>query len=343
MRWVPLMALGAALAAAVVLGLGMGAVRVPPRTIARMALHAVPGVGPALVEPDWPGAHAQIILQIRLPRVLQGALVGAGLAIAGAVFQGLFRNPLAGPYVLGVSSGAALGAVLGLAAGWRFTWMGLDAVPLLALAGALMTLGLVYALARTGGTLPAYTLLLAGTAVGALCSALISLVIHLAGDDRIGGIVFWLMGGLGSARWQTVAAGAPYLAAGLLAAALCSRDLNALLLGEEPARHLGVEVERVKAVLLVAASLLTAAAVATSGMIGFVGLVTPHVVRLIAGPDHRLLVPAAALGGAAFLVLADLAARSVLAPAEIQVGVITALVGAPFFIWLLRQTRRRGM
>ncbi|MEW5784454.1 MAG: iron chelate uptake ABC transporter family permease subunit [Bacillota bacterium] len=283
--------------------------------------------------------HRDILLQIRIPRVLLAAAVGSSLAVAGAVFQGLFRNPMADPYVIGISSGAALGAVFAMLAGIRLSLAGLGAVPLFALAGGILTILLVYSMARVGRTVPVMTLLLAGIAVSAFLSALVSLLTYYAGE-KLHLVIFWLMGGLGGATWYKVRLIIPYVLAGFICVSIFARELNALLLGEETARHLGVETDKVKTTLLVGASLLVAAAVSSSGMIGFVGLVVPHFIRLIAGPDHRFLLPASALLGASLLIATDTLARSVIAPAELPLGIITAIVGAPLFVYLLKKRKK---
>lgn len=280
-----------------------------------------------------------ILMQIRMPRVFLAAAVGSSLAVAGAVFQGLFRNPMADPYVIGISSGAALGAVFAMLSGIRLELAGLGTVPLLAFAGGILTILLVYSMARVGRTVPVMTLLLAGIAVSAFLSALVSLLTYYSGE-KLHLVVFWLMGGLGGATWYKVRLMVPYALVGYICVSVFARELNALLLGEETARHLGVETEKVKIILLVGASLLVAAAVSTSGMIGFVGLVVPHFIRLIVGPDHRFLLPASALLGASLLIGADALARTVIAPAELPLGIITALVGAPLFIYLLKKRKK---
>lgn len=284
-------------------------------------------------------AKRDIFLQIRLPRVFLAALVGASLAVAGATFQGLFRNPLADPYIIGVSSGAALGASLAVVSGLSWGWAGLGAVPLLAYAGGLATIILVYRVSRQGDAVPILMLLLAGIAVSAFLTALVSLFIYFSGE-RLHQIVFWMMGGLSGAKWNYLRIMIPYVLVGFGVIYFFARELNALLLGEETAAYLGIEVEKLKKVFLAAASLLVAAAVSTSGIIGFVGLVVPHMVRLVAGPDHRFLLPVSALCGAILLIGADTLARTVLAPAELPVGIITALLGAPFFLYLLRKRRK---
>ncbi len=283
--------------------------------------------------------HRDILLHIRLPRVLLAAAVGSSLAVAGAVFQGLFRNPMADPYVIGISSGAALGAVFAMLGGFSLALGGFGAVPLFAFGGGVATMLLVYSMARVGRAVPVMTLLLAGIAVSAFLSALVALLTYFAGE-KLHMVVFWMMGGLGGATWRQVGVMAPYALVGYICVSIFSRELNAMLLGEETASHLGVDTERVKKVLLVGASLLVAAAVSTSGIIGFVGLVVPHFVRLVAGPDHRFLIPASALLGGALLIATDTLARVVIAPSELPVGIITALIGAPMFIYLLKRRRK---
>ncbi|MBE3582361.1 MAG: iron ABC transporter permease [Thermoanaerobacteraceae bacterium] len=311
----------------------VGAVPIPLSDLLRV-LGLMPG--PAYtVDP----VKEAIILELRLPRVVSAALVGASLAVAGATFQALFRNPMADPYVIGVSSGASLGATVAMLLALDFRFLGVGAVPVLAFAAALATVVLVYQLARTGNVVSIFTLLLAGIAVGSFLSAIVSLLVYFSGE-RLHQVVFWLMGGFGGSNWSYVRVAVPYFVLGTGVIAFHARELNLLLLGEETAGYLGVEVERAKKLLLTGATLLTATAVSTSGVIGFVGLIVPHAVRLIAGPDHRFLVPASALAGATLMVAADALARTVLAPTELPVGLITALAGGPFFLYVLRNRRR---
>ncbi|MDI3316655.1 MAG: iron ABC transporter permease [Bacillota bacterium] len=285
------------------------------------------------------GTQAVILLQIRLPRVVLAALTGAALSTAGAALQALFRNPLADPYVLGVSSGAALAATLVIAflpalpaaAGWGLAWWSLPAA---AFAGAAATLGAVLLLGRLLGRPGPATLLLAGVALSTLLSAGVSLVATLQ-PSRLGPITFWLLGGFSGAGWRSVTLAAPPVLLGLGLLLARHRELDALLLGEERAGYLGVDVPRQLLALLVATSLLTAGAVALSGMIGFVGLLVPHLYRLLSGASHRWLLPLSAAGGAAVMVGADLLARTLMAPGELPVGVVTALLGAPFFLLIL--------
>lgn len=280
--------------------------------------------------------NEQIVLETRLPRVLLGMLVGSSLAVAGAGYQALLRNPLADPYVLGVSSGAALGAIVSLAAAPQVKL----AMPLAAFAGAVVTISGVYFLGRRRGQLDSYTLLLAGIITASFLSAVIMFLMTTLPSGDLRGMAFWLMGDL-SIR-APVALGPLYLVAGAAFVTIyfTGADLNLMLTGEQEARHLGVNVARVKLVVYLAASLLTGLAVSLAGAIGYVGLLVPHVMRLIVGSDYRLLLPAAALGGAIVVVLADTLARTVVAPTELPVGAMTAMAGAPVFLFLLRRRLR---
>lgn len=286
-----------------------------------------------------PSVSRLIISQIRLPRVLLGLLVGCALAISGGTMQGLFRNPLASPYVLGIASGASTGASLVILLNLR----GALLLPLGAFIGGFLAAGIVYRLAQERSKKTSvYTLILAGVAVGALFSAVTSFTIFLhSGSEKVTDVIFWTMGGLGRANWAYVYVLTPIVALGSVILIAFSRDLNALSLGEEEAFHLGIDPEMSKRIMLGVATLLTSSAVAFAGTIGFVGLIIPHIMRLIIGPDHRYLLPATAIAGAVFLVWADLAARTVASPAEMPVGIITAFLGAPFFLYLLKRKGAR--
>lgn len=292
---------------------------------------------------DLPPRDRLILWDIRLPRLILGIVVGAGLAVSGAVMQGLFRNPLADPGIVGVSAGAGLGAVLAILLGGSLLapLAGPGLVPLAAFAGGWGTTLVLYRVATRDGQTSVATLLLAGIGVAALCGAATGMVIFLADDAQLRDITFWGLGSLAGASWAKLAVAGPVIAAALLAAPLLARGLNALALGEAAAMHLGLRVERLKAGATLVAAAAAGAAVAVSGGIGFVGIVAPHLLRLTVGPDHRTLLPAAALLGAVLLVLADLFARVVVAPAELPIGIVTALVGAPVFLWLL--LGRRGL
>jgi iron complex transport system permease protein len=323
------------LAASALVALAVGAVWLSPMTSLRLVAWKLHLAGrPQSV----PHSASVILFQLRLPRVLLAAMVGAALAAAGAVFQALFRNPMADPAIIGVSSGAALGAIIVILAGWGAALDGLG-VSGAAFVGALATAFLVYRLARLGPSVQVATLLLAGIAVAAIISAAISLVMTFSGAE-VRSIYFWLLGGLGARGWQSLAAAAPFVAGGTAMALAAARDLNLAALGEERAGQLGLEVDRFKLLMLATGALLTAAAVSVAGLIGFVGLMTPHILRLLVGSDHKRLVPASILGGAAFMILADLAARTVVRPEEIPVGAVTAVLGGPFFLYLLRRERR---
>ncbi|GAB4003737.1 iron ABC transporter permease [Glycomyces albus] len=285
------------------------------------------------------GTGESVLWDIRFPRIVLGVLVGACLACAGTLMQGMFGNPLAEPGIIGVSSGAAVGAVASIAFGLVFA--GNWTISVCAFIAGLITVTVVYLLSRSNGRTEVVTLVLTGVAVNGLAGSLIGLFVFFADNDEITAITFWQMGSLSQATWPRILAVLPPAALGLLLAPRYARRLDLLALGERPARHLGVDVERMRIVLIVVVALLTAAAVAVSGVIGFIGLVVPHLLRMAAGPGHRVLIPLSAMGGAAVLVWGDLAARTVAAPAEIPLGVLTALVGSPFFFWLLRRTRRR--
>jgi len=264
------------------------------------------------------------------------SVAGAGLSVAGVIFQSLLRNPLAEPYVLGVTAGAGLGAALAIVSG--ITMAGMWTVPGMAFVGALGTILMVQALARTpSGAVPVETMLLAGVTVSAVLNSLLMFVVSVAPSEKLRGVVWWLLGNLQVTDWRLLETVAVVVAAGIAVAVLFARDLNLMALGDEPAAHLGLDVTRSRRMFFVAASLVTGATVASCGIIGFVGLIVPHAVRLVVGPDHRRLVPATALAGAAFLVLADCLARTLLRQSEIPIGVVTALSGGPLFLMLLRK------
>jgi iron complex transport system permease protein len=314
------------------LGVAIGSVAIaPPETIAIIADRLF-GVNLGLT---WSPATETIVWDLRVPRVLTSMVVGTALAVAGATFQGLLRNPLADPYVLGTASGAALGAAVAVLIPIRFVFLGFSLLHVLAFVGALASIYTVYRLSRIGGLAPLTSLLLVGYAVGSLLAAGLAMAMYLSGA-ALRQIFSYLLGGFDTASWPQLAGTFPLVAIGTGLILLRARSLNGLLLGEEAAAHLGLDVRRERAILLALASLVTAAAVAVSGLIGFVGLVVPHVVRLVVGPSARLVLPLSALAGAALLAFADIVAR---AAGEIPVGIVTALIGAPFFIVLLRRAR----
>ena len=281
--------------------------------------------------------HRDIVLQLRLPRTLLGVFVGGGLALAGATFQALLRNPLAEPYILGISGGASVGAVTVLALGWA--GLGSWSLPLAAFAGALLAIALVFRVATaTGQAMDVRVLLLAGVVVAAFFSACIAFILSVSSARTVQSAVLWIMGSLANASWQSVLLASVYTVPAAVVLIGLARPLNLMAIGEETANYLGADVEGVKRTALIIAALITAAGVAVAGVIGFVGLVVPHTIRLLIGSDHRALLPLSFLGGAAFLTLADLIARLALAPTEIPIGVITAFVGVPIFLVLLRRS-----
>jgi iron complex transport system permease protein len=281
----------------------------------------------------------QIVMEVRLPRIILAIIVGAALSMAGVIYQSLFRNPMAEPSVIGTSSGAALGATLAIATGLNLKIGGLASTPLMAFTGAILATILVYRLAKTGTRVPMAFLLLAGIAVSTFLSSAISLIMILRRDEMYN-IVSWLMGGFASRSWMDVVMVTPYVITGFLTAIIFGRELNLMLLGEERARQLGLNSDRLQKYLIIAASLLVAGAVSVSGIIGFVGLLVPHMVRFITGPDHKYLLPVSGLAGGLFLLAADTMARTLLAPLELPVGVVTSLSGVPFFIYLLMKNKR---
>jgi iron complex transport system permease protein len=300
-----------------------------------------------------------VLLAIRLPRACLAALVGAALAVSGAAMQGLFRNPLADPGLIGVSTGAALGAASTIVLGGGFvTFMqqsfGLDLqahgasalgamiLPLAAFLGGLAATFLVYRIASRGGQTDVATMLLAGVALNAISAAGIGLLVFLSDDQQLRDLNFWMLGSLGGVTWAELLPVAPFIAGATIALPLFARHLNALLLGEREAQHLGFRIERTKRVIVLLVALATGASVALTGVIGFVGLVIPHLVRLSLGPDHKILLPASVFLGASLMLFADLAARSIVLPAELPIGILTSCVGGPFFLWLLLRSRASG-
>ncbi|MGC5342769.1 FecCD family ABC transporter permease [Streptomyces sp. DT24] len=324
----------AALIVCCLLSAGLGAYNIPLGDVVSSFQHRMGLGGSAL---DRVGES--VLWNVRLPRVVLALLVGASLGCAGALMQGVFGNPLAEPGVIGISAGAAVGAVASIALGLSF--FGNWTITVCAFAAGLATVLLVYTLSRSGGRTEVVTLILTGIAVNAFAGALIGLFIFFADNAQITQITFWQLGSLAQATWPKVLAVLPCAVLGLLVAPFYARKLDLLALGERPARHLGVDVERLRIVLVLVVALLTAAAVAVAGIISFVGLLVPHLLRMANGPGHRFLVPGSALGGALVLVAGDLAARTVADPAELPLGVLTALFGSPFFFWLLRRTRRK--
>lgn len=342
-------ALALALVVLAVVSAGSGQLSIPPDQVlgafARGWNDAVRAVGldALAVPPGAAMAHVNgeaTLWLIRVPRLLMAVLVGAALATAGVVMQGVFRNPLAEPGVIGISSGAAVGASASIVFG--LTFLGPVTLPVLAFAGGLAATVVVYASARADGRTEVVTLVLTGIAVNAVGGAAIALFTFLGSTQEREQIVFWQLGSLNGTRWCDLAIVAPLAIVGIAACLLLSSSLDLLALGERQAEHLGVRVELLRVVAIVVVALLTCAAVAFCGIIGFVGLVVPHLMRMLLGPGHRLLTPASALGGAALLLAADLVARTAVPGSELPIGMLTALIGGPFFFWLLRRTRRRS-
>ncbi|GAC1621194.1 MAG: iron ABC transporter permease [Ktedonobacteraceae bacterium] len=344
MRTVPfpfvLLSLSVGVCVVVLVSVSFGSTPIPLGTIGQILLN---GTGLFHFARQWDPTAELIIWQVRMPVVIGTALVGAALAVAGVLFQGMLRNPLADPYLIGTSSGAALGAAIAFVLPFDTVYGSFFSLtPLLAFVGAMLTVLLVYTIARSDGHTPVVTLLLTGVVINAVLVALQTLILTLSPRSQFGlqALFNWLSGGVSVTSWPPIFVVGTIILVGIVFSLTLSSVLDAFALGEEGAAHLGLNVERRKLVIVVVGSLLTAAAVSISGLIGFVGLVTPHAMRLLLGPRHRLLLPSSALGGAIFLMLADLLARVVIAPAVLPVGIFTALVGAPFFLFLLRGSKR---
>ncbi|MEU2200199.1 iron ABC transporter permease [Isoptericola sp. NPDC019482] len=323
---------GVLLLVAVVLSIGIGPIGLAPRDVLAVVAHELFGAGDG-----GERLATTVVMDLRMPRVLFGALAGAALAASGAALQSLFNNPLADPGVIGVSGGASAGAVLAIVAlpAAGSTWV----VPAAAFAGGLLATALIYALARPDRGTGTSRLLLVGIAVGAACASVTGFCTFMADDDQLRDIVFWQMGSLASVDWTELAIGAVVVVTGVGVLVGMHRRLDMLTLGERQARHLGLDVTRARAVLVVVTALLTAVTVAFAGIIGFVGLVVPHIVRMAFGPAHRALIPMSALVGGLLIVLADTAARTVAPPSEVPIGLFTSALGAPFFLWLVLRER----
>jgi iron complex transport system permease protein len=335
-RAAALAALALLLLGACLLSVCVGPTRVSPAATLRVLLEAV-GLG----GPQAPTAvQRSIILHVRLPRVAAALLVGAALAMGGTAMQGLFRNPMASPDVLGVSTGASLGAVLAIHTG--LFALHVFFLPAAALAGALLAAALIYGVSSHRGRTSLLFVVLAGLAISALFGALVSATLLFSQQYEVSQFIFWTMGGLDGRTWRHVLLPLPLLLPGMVLLALYSRDLNLFALGEDHAQSLGLHVERTKRIVLALTAAVTGMAIAVSGPVGFVGLLTPHLLRLLVGPDHRVLLPAAAIGGALLLVVADLVGRVLVPPYEIRVGIVTAVLGSPYFLAVILRTQRRG-
>jgi len=326
------------LLAALILSVAIGPVYIPPGTVVAVLAARLSG---SALSTEAAQMVSTILLEIRLPHALLLLLTGAALAGSGAGYQGLFRNPLADPYLIGVASGAGLGAVIAMSIHWPADLAGLYVIPAAAFVGALITVMIVYSLARIGKSVPTTTLILAGVAISSFATSLTSFLM-LRSNEQLRRATGWLLGGSLMSGWQPVIALLPYVFIGLIALLASGHALNVLQFGEEQASQMGLPAERVKFWLILAASLTTASAVAFSGIIGFIGLIVPHLIRLLWGADYRRLIPLSIVSGGTALLLADLLARVVLAPQVLPVGIVTALAGAPFFLWVLRRAKNQG-
>lgn len=328
-------ALVAALAFAIVLAAGIGAVAVPPLTFLRMILY---GIGVHSVGLPAP-IDVTIIVMLRLPRIAAALLVGSALAMCGAVMQGLFRNPMASPEVLGISAGGSLGAVIAITSGLGSA--SLFSLPLLTVVGALFAAAVIYWIASLKGATSLLFVVLAGMAVSSLLGGITSALLFFSREQEVSRFLFWTMGGLDGRTWRHVLLAAPVLIPGMAGLALFSRELNVFSLGEQSAASLGMSVENTKRALLALSAVVTGTAIAVSGPVGFIGLLIPHFFRLILGPDHRTLLPASALGGGLFLIASDLVGRAIAPPFEIRVGIITAILGSPYLLFLVVRSQKR--
>jgi iron complex transport system permease protein len=328
----------------VFLSLNMGFSQIPIQDISQILLKNIPFLGDFVNLTPFQIEKEPIVILVRLPRIVCGALVGAALATSGAIFQGLFRNPMADPYTTSASSGASLGAALAIVLGLGVSVLGINTIPIFAFVGCMISVLTVYTISRVGSRVPITTLLLSGIAVSIFELAIVTYLQTIAGE-KLGPLTFWLIGSLSSTRttWFGMLSVLPFIVFGIIVTYLYSRDLNLLTLGEDQAQHLGVNLERVKLILLLLGALMAGTAVAISGAIGFIGLMVPHLARLLVGPDHKILIPSSVFLGASFLVLCDGITRlltSPQSPQEIPVGVITAVSGVVFFLFLLRKKKR---
>ncbi|TNJ63151.1 iron ABC transporter permease [Paenibacillus hemerocallicola] len=323
----------------VVVSLSLGSAHIPVAQVWGVLLKQIPYIGSS-VPVTWPESSEQIIMKVRLPRIVLGILIGAALSVAGAGFQGVLRNPLADPYTLGVASGASVGAAFLISFGLHYALFGMWSIPIVAFATGLATLWVVFRLAGVQGRFRTETVILSGVVVSSFLSAIVSFMVALNSDKIVNEILFWLMGSLALRGWPYTTVILPYLLIGAVVLIAFARSLNLFALGERHAAHLGVRVERTKWIVLLVSTVLTSAAVSVCGVIGFVGLITPHLVRLMVGPDYRLLIPLSLLFGGIYVLWADTLARMVLSPTEIPLGVVTAFLGAPFFAYLLSRQKK---
>jgi iron complex transport system permease protein len=317
----------------------VGPTQIPPLKACMIIIKQVPLLG-NIVGGEFSSTEETIVLQVRVPRALAAAIVGVALAVAGVVLQGLLRNPMADPYVTGISSGAGLGASLAIVFGVGAPFLGvLYSIPIMAFIFALGTVLLVYLISKTGEGVPMVTLLLVGMAANSFLLAIVSLI-RLFSGEAVHAVMAWMFGSLATTNWNHIKMVLPFVIVGVAAIYLFARDLNIMLLGEEQAQNLGVDAERMKKIMIASATLITAASVSISGIIGFIGLIIPHMTRILVGPDHRILIPSSALTGAVIMILCDTIGRMIVRPAELPVGIITSILGVPFFIYLIRKKKR---
>jgi iron complex transport system permease protein len=324
----------------IIVAASVGAAKIPISQTFRLTIDGIPFFRNFVDISDINPAYKAIIQNVRLPRVFLAVLVGMALSAAGVMYQGLFRNPMADPYIIGVSSGASLAASLAILMGLSSGIGGISGIVIAAFAGALATTFLVFNIARNKkGYINVLTLILSGIAIGALLNAGTSFIMLISSNSQLHNVVFWMMGSLTASLWVKVKIVGPIIIAGIISLFFYTKDLNAIALGEKRAKQLGINVEIMKNIIIIISSFVVAAAVSVTGIIGFIGLVVPHMMRLIVGPDNRILLPVSAFGGGIVLLLADTLARNIAEPREIPVGIITALIGAPFFIYLLKKAK----
>jgi iron complex transport system permease protein len=327
-------------AALAIVATSMGSANITPYKVLTAVLKSLPFVG-KYIEGNVSSTHFLIIFMVRMPRIVMASLVGMGLSVVGASFQSLFKNPMADPYVLGISSGAALGAALAIVIKLPGTIAALSITTIFAFIGAAATTILVYSIAQVRGKVTTTNLLLAGSAVSFLMSAMIS-IIMVFNQEQVNKIVFWMMGSFNASSWKNIFIVAPVVLIGTVIIYFFYKDFNLMLTGDDNAKTLGVDTEKVKKLIILISSFIMAVSVSFSGIIGFVGFLVPHIIRIIFGPNNKALIPFSALGGALFLLFADTVARTIASPAELPVGAVTALIGSPFFIYLLIKMKRRS-
>jgi iron complex transport system permease protein len=324
----------------IILSSAIGSANLSIKTTLKTLASGFPGIRNMINPADVSSQDLKVIFDIRLPRILLAVIVGIALSGSGVIFQGVFRNPMADPYIIGVSAGAAFGATIGLIFAGSIKFLNLSITSIFAFLGAISVTFLVYNISKIKGKISVLTLLLSGVALSSLLSSIISFIMIYRTKD-LAKVYFWIMGGLSNASWDNFLVITPIIIITLIASSFFMRDLNVMSLGDERANQLGVQTNKIKQVLLVLASIMAAAAVSVSGIIGFIGLITPHIMRIIAGPDHKVLYPSSALAGGIVLLLSDTLARTLLSPREIPVGIITSIIGVPFFIYLLVKTKRQ--